>query len=195
MRLLIDCTPLAVGGGLQVAIGFLTNIINDDGDFEWLAILPTSISSQLPEYLRSDSRIIFLQKGGLFNLFVLNHKIRHIEKHFNPNIVFSVFGPAYFKSKVPHIIGFALPTLIYSWPNSIKKQTLFQAIKDKYRRLVVQRYDYYIVETKVVKERLVKYLNIDKNKIEVIGNAVNPVLQALPRKMVKDLSKIRILYP
>src|SRR5688572_11945307 len=38
---------------------------------------------------------------------------RRLEDEFNPDVVYTIFGPSYWLPKAPHVIGFAIPALLY----------------------------------------------------------------------------------
>ena len=112
MILLVDCTPLSCGGGVQVAIAFLVNL-HKTSDVTWRAVVPEALRPLFPLELRSDPRVIFLAKNSHVDRISLRNALRKIESAISPDVVFTVFGPAYFRARAPHVVGFALPHLIY----------------------------------------------------------------------------------
>lgn len=171
--MMIDCTPLHEGGGVQVAIALLDGLSKTNK--RWIAAVPATM--KLPDHLARNPNLLVLQKRGLRDFGWLNLQLSRLEASFRPDVVFTVFGPAYFKAKAPHLVGFALPNLVYppepQWP----KQKLRFKILDYIKVGLLKRADRIVVETEAFRKRTSEALGIDINKIHVIGNSVNPILQ------------------
>jgi glycosyltransferase involved in cell wall biosynthesis len=187
MRLLIDCMPLTVGGGVQVAIALLENLFSC-ADVAWQAVLPTKMQPALPEHLINDQRIIYLKKKRHTDRIWLRGKLLLLEQAFKPDVVFSVFGPAYFQARAPHLVGFALPNLIYERDADVASPNkILEPILDWARCASFKKADHLVVETKTVKTRLISRLEISGNVISVIHNSVNPLLtHPEPKVLSKD---------
>jgi SAM-dependent methyltransferase/glycosyltransferase involved in cell wall biosynthesis len=175
MKILVDCLPLNVGGGVQVAIALLVNLKMRE-DIAWQAILPAALKSTLPPNLLSDPRLIFVQKYSTIDRIWLGRRLLALERTFKPDVVFSVFGPAFFRARAPHVVGFALPNLIYGRDGPLVSRNPFLFLADWLRCLSFRRADHLLVETKTVRRRLTHLLKIDPGRISVIGNSLNPVL-------------------
>ena len=195
MKLMIDCTPLRQGGGLQVASAFLDGL-NSKNDIDWLAVVPSSLLTTISRIDRPSCRIVEVKKDSFVDLIKLKLKLHRIEKKFNPDVVFSVFGPAYFKANAPHAVGFASPLLIYKpdtmWPESVSQIT---RLKDALRCRSLRQADHIIVETETVRTRLSKRIGFDSNRISVIGNCVNPELLRYATEKNSDTTTFKILVP
>lgn len=176
MRLLVDCTPLHSGGGVQVAIAFLENLRQWE-EMSWHAVVPEPMRSVLPAMLRSDSRVTFVAKSGVFHLLNIRSQLNQWEQMFNPDVVFTIFGPSYFRATVPHLVGFAIPHLIYEpYAKMPLKKRVRHALLDHWRCRQLRRADHLVVETETVRRRLARKLGIASERISVIGNSLNPLL-------------------
>jgi glycosyltransferase involved in cell wall biosynthesis len=175
MKVLIDCTPLSAGGGVQGAIALLVNL-REQRDLAWLAVVPTSLTPPLPPELADDNRVMLVRKRNSADRVLLSYKLRRVEAAFAPDIVFTVSGPAYFRARAPHVVGFALPHLIYKPDGPLSSPTLFEKFRDWLQRSALRRSDHLVVQTDTVKRRLARRLNINSSKISVIRNCVNPIL-------------------
>jgi glycosyltransferase involved in cell wall biosynthesis len=175
MKVLVDCTPLAWGGGVQGAIALLVNL-RQQSDIDWQAVVPIPLQSFLPPEVAFDARVFFVQKRHNFDRVWLRYKLPHIEAAFAPDIVFTVSGPAYFRARAYHVVGFALPTLIYKPDGPLTSPTLLGKLTDWLRCIALRQADHFAVQTQVVADRLARRLQIDPDRISVIGNCVNPLL-------------------
>ncbi|MDO4722841.1 glycosyltransferase [Porphyromonas circumdentaria] len=163
MRILINASNLKAGGGLQVADSFLS-LLKGFSRHNFFVIL----SSQL-EYLQ-----VLLSSYPNVNIFVYNSNITiasvlrgknecldKLVDEYKIEIVFSIFGPPIWRPKVPHVVGFARPQLIYRDSPFFCRMNWIK----RYKSLVVEYIklynfkicsDTFIVETKDVEDRVTK---------------------------------------
>ena len=177
LRILVDCAPLSGGGGSQVASAFIENLVRTN-DVEWRAVATDRTISVLSPALQSDARLLRVKKRNWFDIFRIGQLLAREEKSFRPDIVFSVFGPTYFQPRTSHLVGFALPLMIYDVEPPLKEPPLSEKLKTWLGRRAFKNAEYIVVETATVKTRLSARLGIDEAKISVIGNSVNPLFAA-----------------
>ena len=109
MKLLVNCSNLKIGGGIQVALSF----INESRKFtehSYCIIVHDKIYFQLN--LNDYS----------CNYKFINHNFERknsckfltkAEHEYNPDVVFTIFGPSYWKPKSAHLMGFARGHVIF----------------------------------------------------------------------------------
>jgi glycosyltransferase involved in cell wall biosynthesis len=167
--------PLTHGGGVQAAIAFLVQL-KESPDITWRAIAPCALRPVLPEGLALDPRVVFLAKTSPFDRLWFGGAMRGIEARFLPDVVFSVFGPPFYRARATHVVGFAMPLLIYEPSKPKCMPTAWDRLADPLRIAAFRRSDRLIVETQTVRERVSRRLRVSGDKISVIGNCVNPLL-------------------
>lgn len=177
LRILVDCAPLSGGGGSQVASAFLENL-NMTHNVEWRAVVTDRTMSALSFALQNDPRLALVKKRNWFDIPRIGRLLRREEKLFRPDIVFSVFGPTYFQPRASHLVGFALPMMIYDLELPLKAPNVVKKLKTWLGIRAFKKSDHIVVETETVKTRLSVRLAIDQAKISVIGNSVNPLFAA-----------------
>jgi glycosyltransferase involved in cell wall biosynthesis len=177
LRILVDCAPLSGGGGSQVASAFLENLARTN-DVEWCAVATDRTIRVLSPALQRDPRFRCVKKRNWLDIFRIGQLLAREEKSFRPDVVFSVFGPTYFRPRTPHLVGFALPLMIYDVEPPLKEPPLTEKLKTWLGIRAFKKSDHIVVETATVKTRLSTRLAIDQAKISVIGNSVNPLFAA-----------------
>jgi glycosyltransferase involved in cell wall biosynthesis len=193
LRLLIDCTPLSKGGGVQVAIAFLVNL-RARAEVSWVAVIPSFLLLTSAPWLKNDYRVIAVSKNSMTDRLRLHFKLKSIEKLIAPDVVFTIFGPTYFRARASHVVGFALPRLIYD--EAYKgDSSIVHAIKKLVFGWIFRQVDHVVVETHTVKDRLVQRIGICESKISVIGNSVNPILLNSRLESLSDNRLTGILVP
>lgn len=186
MNILIDCTNLKVGGGVQVATSFINDLYDLDM-FENQLISNKKFYIALSPQMRDNfvgrnfsKRFIFLNKTNFRSKIETTKFLRGIEKNKKIDKTFCVFGPSYYKSKVPKIVGYAIPHFIYKDSPyianlSIRKKIqliLMQMIKI---RLFEKNSDHLIFETEDVKNKFCELYNFKADNTSVISNTLNSI--------------------
>jgi glycosyltransferase involved in cell wall biosynthesis len=187
MRLIVNASNIVVGGGIQVSLSFIEEL-KKFKDHEYHLFLSIPIAKQIDRNSFPNNFSFYF-----FNVspssFTKGHKVRkelnRLEKSIKPDLVFTVFGPAYWKPKTLHISGFA-DGWCYN-PNSIAFKQL--SFEKKLRNLLIvarknreiAKADYIVVETKVAKTNISRYLGINDDRIFVVGNTYHSIYSHLEK--------------
>jgi glycosyltransferase involved in cell wall biosynthesis len=179
MRVLINCSNLKVGGGLQVAHSFL-NEIGNNAEHDFHVILSETLNEQIDQsvFLPNFSFQVYSIRPTVIKALLGNDaKLNKIEESFNPDRVFSVFGPTYWKPKAKHICGFAKPGYIYKESPFFKTLSSKESIKLKTLELLHMfsfrnHTDIIITENEDVSSRLQKRI---KKETYTVTNYFNQV--------------------
>lgn len=181
MRLIVNTSNIVVGGGIQVSLSFIEELKKFE-DNEYHLFLSAPVAKQLDKksfptnfnFYYFDTSPSSLTKG-----LKVRRELDRLEKNIQPDLVFTVFGPAYWKPRAIHISGFA-----NGWcynPNSIayKRLTTTKKLKSKISTVIknfeIKRADYLIVETDDAKNKINKFLKFPNTRIYVVGNTYHPI--------------------
>ena len=133
MIILINCSNLKVGGGLQVAHSFLYEI-KSNAEHQFVVVLSDFLKYQINQSEFPDNFKFFhysIKPSAYKAIFGNDKFLTDIEDKYNPEVVFSVFGPTYWQPKAKHICGFAKPDYIYKDSPYFKQLSWFQKLKLK----------------------------------------------------------------
>lgn len=175
-RVLINASNIHGGGALQVAISFLTEMIESEECFENVTFLISSkIASEITtDVARNSIFEIVIWDGNGFNSYF--SKLNIIQSNFD--VVFTLFGPKYtiFKAKLD-IVGFAQPWIINS-DNAISRSLGFLELVKSRLKFKIQEYfflrsDHLIVELEHVKKSLVDKFGVREQSISVVYNTIS----------------------
>src|SRR5690606_17542970 len=110
-------------------------------------------------------KLTFVSKTSPADIFKIRKGLRALEAQQQPDVVFTVFGPSYHNFSVPHVVGFALPNLLYPRfrPLGIRRR-LTTGIFDILRRRSFRRADRLVVETATAAELLAKRVGVHPSK-------------------------------
>ena len=181
MKLLINGSNLRGGGGVQAAISFILETRKfPENQYCILASekLYNEIKDERFDNNYSIHRISILDINPVRKFSVLR-TIKVIAKEFNPNCVFTPFGPSYWTPRVPHLVGFALGHLIYPespyFSTISLKEKMYWKVISKLKKFFLKRNScFFHVETEDARIRLSKFLKCKAENIYVVSNTYNP---------------------
>jgi glycosyltransferase involved in cell wall biosynthesis len=188
MNILIDCTNLKVGGGIQVATSFINDLNEldnqNDGAIEslnFVIVLSTQMKNNFNRESFSDKfKFIDLDEKTSKSKLSISKLLKKIEIEECIDRIFCVFGPSYYKSTAPKMVGYAIPHYVYKDSPYIKSLSLKNKLSLFLRRIIrvhlfKQNSSILVFETNDVRNRFCKYYNFDLNRTSVINNTLNNV--------------------
>jgi glycosyltransferase involved in cell wall biosynthesis len=172
-----------VGGGLQVALSFINELKRLDNNHEYFIFLSLAVEKQLDKQIFSEKFHFYTIKRSPSSLKTRKQIVKQLddlEDDISPDVVFSIFGPSYWKPKATHIVGFA-DGWVYN-PDSIAfdrlsiLKRLKMRLQGKYKSYYLKKdTDYFVMETEDAKHKLSETMKIDKENIFVVGNTYSSI--------------------
>jgi len=183
MKILINTSNLYVGGGLQVALSFINELKDLNTHNEYYIFLSQATNKQIDQKEFTGNFYFYLiekSPASLKTRKTIVAKLNSLEEHIKPDIVFSVFGPSYWKPKAKHLLGFADGWFYNPESVAYNRLPLLKRIKMrlhvKYKSYYLKRdADYYVLETLDAKNKFSKVIDIDKSKAFVVGNTYSSI--------------------
>lgn len=156
MRLVINASLNYVGGGLQVALSFIQECVSIP-DNVYHVFMSKNVAAQI-EQSEFPSNFIFYEIPKL-KFYQYNKYLSRLEKEINPDVVFSIFGPVYWKPISPHVMGYAIPHYIYNespyWKMISNKENILLYLRKLIHFYYLKRdASTFVCETDDVKERI-----------------------------------------
>ena len=183
IKILINLSNISVGGGLQVSTSFIRDLPNFENKYTIRLIVNTQQYSFCNNMTHIDVIQYEEKKGRDFSKRKYVGFLKEQEKSFKPDIVFTLFGPGFWRPKVKHVIGYAVPHYIYkdlpfkkAYGKASQIKILLKEALDIF--LFKKMSDYYVVETNDVKSRLAKRLKISSEKIFVVSNTYSNIFDS-----------------
>ena len=183
MKFLINTSNLYVGGGLQVALSFINELKMMETSHDYHVFLSQAMDKQLDKNSFPKNFHFYLIKKSPASLKTRKQIVTQLdtlEKQIQPDVIFSVFGPSYWKPKTKHLTGFA-DGWVYN-PDSIAydRLPLSKRIKmrlhGKYKSYYLKKdADFFVMETEDAKQKLSQVVGIKKENIYVVGNTYSTV--------------------
>lgn len=116
MNVLVNCSNLKIGGGLQVAHSFVTQL-KDFSDHNFVVVASSELANQIDMSAISQNSKLIIYNISAKAIKTISGNDTYLDKLVVDNAiesVFSVFGPTYWKPKVKHVVGYAKPHYVYT---------------------------------------------------------------------------------
>lgn len=192
MILLVNTATTLKGGGVQVALSFLEECKNFQ-DHEYHVILSKGLSDLL-KIESFPSNFTFHEIGyrpsqRVFSIQSRDHFFRELEDKVKPDVVFTTSGPAYWRPKAPHLVGYNLPHYIYPESPYFQIVPFYEKLKWKLKGRFLLHFfkkeaDAFVVQTDDVNQRLKAWM--DANKVFTVTNTCS-TLYFSPKKFSDKL--------
>jgi hypothetical protein len=132
MRILINTATTFKGGSIQVAKSFIEECkIYPEHDF--IVVLGLNLVTLIDETSFPTNftflHISYRPATRVFSFKDSTSFLKEVENNHNPDVVFTISGPAYWRPKAPHLMGFNLGHYIYSDSPYFQKINLKRRIK------------------------------------------------------------------
>ena len=181
--MIINTSNLYVGGGVQVALSFINELKEMDTPHHYHVFLSQAINRQLDTKSFPDHFYFYLiekSPAPMKTRKKIVGQLEELEQKIKPDIVFSVFGPTYWRPKAKHIMGFAVPWVLQQDSVAYHELPLLKRIKMRMWVKYVAHHakkdaTHYIIETEDGKSRMSHVLDIAKENIAVVGNSYSAV--------------------
>ncbi|PUE47640.1 glycosyltransferase [Limnohabitans sp. 2KL-51] len=178
-RVLINCSNLHNGGGVAVATSVLDCLSRKDhGGLELSVLLSSKVARNLLD-LGTDLGVFkSCHTRGYAGISALWQELSHEFAGFD--IVFTVFGPAYFlRRNTRHLFGFAQPNIVYPNNPLTERMGFLQRWRTKakyaFQSWFNSRADELVVELEHVKTGLQRHRFFVHKQIHVVYSAVHSV--------------------
>jgi glycosyltransferase involved in cell wall biosynthesis len=177
IEVLINASNIHRGGGLQVAVSFLYDIIHyKNTPFSFEIIASSEVARNLEDMGVQLNELTFFNEKNSYGIKAIWSNLLNAKS--SNLIIFNIFGPHYaLIEKRYQITGFAQPWIL----NDSAYNTLgfLQSVKSKMKYLIQElffaRADELVVELPHVKKRLLEKNIQSASKIHVVNNCVSNI--------------------
>lgn len=175
MRLLINTATTFKGGGVEVARSFISEC-KKHFNHEYHVVLGLELAKLIDQsafpanfhfyeidYRPATKVFSFTDQASLF---------KELESVITPDVVFTTTGPAYWRPKAPHMMGFNLPHYIYSDSPFFNLLSFYKNMRWFLKGRVIKYFtkrdaDAYVTQTDDVAHRLKRWIGKDDDVFTV----------------------------
>ncbi len=181
---LINAANLQKGGGLQVAVSVL-NEFSAHGGVRFHVLASPQLLAEGGRFLGANNFEITAIKTNPTASFAawqrFQRTAKQIERQTGPDAVLTIFGPALWKPRAPHLMGFANGLYLFSGSRFIRQDwpvgTVARMQYAVRRRILLYRLrmeaDAWWVETEAARTALAQAMQVPSAAVHIVANAVS----------------------
>lgn len=179
MKVLIDASNIKCGGGVQVSVSFINDILQErvsiPCDMDISFIVSTAVSNQLQLKASSAVTVVDTDIKTVLNfrkIRILQDLARDID------VVYTVFGPSWWRPKhSKRVVGFANAWVVTPHSDAYNKFSFFKGKLLRLKNYVLGKFLFregvhYITETEEVKEKFIGHFQVNERFINVVPNTL-----------------------
>jgi len=173
-KILFNCTTNIKGGTVQNSANFIISTINDDSGNEYYYLVSNAVYKIIQQYNIHNDRL-FVCHVSPSKSILSRFKIKsHVDK-INPDLIFTMAGPAYINFNQLHFMGCSNPYILFASAKDIFFgrniiSFLVRYIHTQYQSFYIKKADYFLFQTERTRSDFMKKINHDKGV--VIPNSV-----------------------
>lgn len=199
-KVLVNCSTLVQGGSLQVAAAFIEHALADPDTGHWEYMISSPVARELQGFGidTSDSRFSIFDSSPARNASQ-RRRVREIETRMQPDLVFTLFGPAYVRFRARHLCGVADPWVTHSsWLAFKSLGVSLESLKKLgtmfWKAVWWLSADYWWTEAPVARDGLISRMRCAPERVFIIPNTAGPQFdRAKAQASPPDGGQIRIL--
>ena len=201
MKVLVNATTLVKGGGIQVAASFIAESCRDDMGIAWHYAISPQVAEELAS-LGVDPSAVTLFTASPTRDKVQRQQLYALEKRLQPDVVFSVFGPAYTKFRSPHLCGVAVGWVTHSTrlafaalPNWLARAKTF--LTCVYKGFWLRYADRWVVEAESARDGMRRRIGVSPDNVDIVENSCAAVFNAAdlaPSRCPDSGEVLRLVY-
>lgn len=179
IAVLLDCSQIRTGGAIQAALALLGHAATDDKR-QWHVVLSSELAGEVPAEQRSYATCHVIPPAGnaLVRWFLPGRHLPAVERAVKPDVVFTLFGPAWWKARAPHVVGFARGLMLcrrfLARHRASTITRLRLVIEDWLRKRDFRHADFLVAETEAVRVGASRVLAFSVERIVVVKNSYSP---------------------
>lgn len=187
-KILFNCSTNNIGGGVKNAVLFIIEALKSNDSIKWVFLISFGVRDLLLKYdITLDDRFFVFEKSPARNK-LSREKLISLEKKIQPNLVFTMAGPAYVKFSSLHVLGLSSAYITHPDLSIFKFKRNFRDKVKLVIHIAFQIYhstkaDFFIFQTDEARNNFSKNVRIDINRTTVINNAFDSRLQDVLLKL------------
>jgi hypothetical protein len=174
--IIFNCSTNIKGGAVQNAANFIISSINDNCNNEYYYLVSTNVYNLVKEYDLVSDKLYVIHKSPSRSINTRNYILK-LASNINPDLIFTMAGPAYVDFKHMHLMGCSNPYILFASNKDIHFgrnyiNFLLRYVHTKYQIHFIKKADYYLFQTSSSRDTFTKKFHIEVAKTFVAPNAI-----------------------
>lgn len=201
MRILINTisTKKHSGGAFQISQNFMIKSL-EHSDVEWYYITSQDLDDAIGSYfihLKGTRYFVFpTQPDYMGSYKCVKRAVSILENEINPDVIYSVTAPSYFKFSHPEVMRFTNPWVTHPNKNSWSMLPIHEKVKTKLycinQRRLMKQADYFITQTETTKQGILRITGLLDTHCKVVNNVLPAAFNNMDNTPIADEDWINI---
>jgi len=200
-KILFNCTTNIKGGAVQNSANFIISTIANNSSNEFYYMVSSAVYNIIKQYDIQNNNLFVFDKSPSKSIAV-RYKIRGLADKIDPDLIFTMAGPAYVDFNQLHFMGCSNPYILFA----SAKDILFgrniigfiaRYIHTQYQLFYIKKADYFLFQTEKTRNDFLKKIKHDRGF--VIPNSVGFNTESIPYKRNRfynsDKDVLQVLCP
>ena len=178
MRILVNAANTIGGGSVQKAVDFVRSSIGRDRGHRFAYALSGVVTENLTALERIDGLDLTTFDSSPARPLAgrgTRRDLLEIERRFRPDVVYSIFGPAYVRFRSPHLMGFAVGWVTHANPYAWRalrslSSRAFHWAWCRHVAFWTRFADQWVLESRVAADGLSRVLGVPRDRFHVVPN-------------------------
>ena len=198
-RVLLNASPLVIGGAIQACVAFIRQSMQSDDGIHWSYAVSKEIADELARFdINISTYNAIIVSPSPARSKASREALISFTNAEKPDVVFTFFGPAYVKFSQPHLMGVANGWVTHSSKIAFNTKSTMEKLRFIFsffiRRYWYKQADRWVVEAACAKKGMEKRFSIESDRIAIAPNNCSDIYaQNQSRIPDKIGTKIRLL--
>ena len=174
------------GGAFQISQNFMLKSL-EDKSVEWYYITSQDLDDIIGSHFMSmkDSQyFVFPTQPDFKHTYKsVKAKLEELENKLNPDVVYSITAPSYFRFKAPEVMRFTNPWVThpnkYAWSLLSWKEKIYYYLYNLNQKRMIKKAHYFITQTETCAKGIQYITGVPKSRIKVISNVLPAIFNTL----------------
>lgn len=201
MKILLNTisTKKHAGGAFQIAQNFLLRTL-ENTDIEWYYVTSSDVDRVIGEsfaHLLNVNYFVFPTQPDFRDSYRrVKKQISNLEQKIQPDVVYSITAPSYFKFTAPEVMRFTNPWVThpnkYAWSVLSWKEKIHYYLYGLNQKRLIKSARFFITQTETCANGIKKIVGIPDSHIKVVSNVLPAVFKTLDCTPIYDNEYINI---
>lgn len=181
------------GGAFQISSNFILESLSHP-EIEWYwwvsKDLDAVIGERFSKYINTRYFIFPTQPDFKHSYFRVRKELKKLEKTINPDLIYSITAPSYFKFYTLEVMRFTNPYITHLNKYAWSKVPLTRKIRNyfyiRFQKRMVSQTKYFVTQSQTCKDGIIKITGIDGNHVKVVSNVLPAVFRSAERSHLQS---------
>jgi len=173
-KILFNCTTNIKGGTVQNSANFIISAMKEGLGYEYYFLVSRAVHNVVKGYIFQVENLFVFDVSPAKSI-TTRIRIRHLADKINPDLVFTMAGPAYINFNQMHLMGCSNPYILFATAKDILfgrniLEFVIRYVHTRYQMFYIKKADHFLFQTEGSKASFMK--KMDRGRGFVVPNSI-----------------------